>query len=276
MGIPHTLLPPFRESVHPAQGPPLAGDAGERSHSEIQSWLRDLGHALGFDVCIAANDQSRIVDGTPLGTGCCRELPPHVTSADGIEAVRLIDVLWLDRDSGRVAGGFEVEQSTSIYSGIVRLFDLALGVPDESIGGLFLVAQVDREDEVRAQLERPAFTIWDSSRPTFYSASASSPPVPSTRFRLISQAVNATSVKTRFSPHFHHEVKRGKQIRLELYVDRFHDDERDPYDREQWNRDAAKISSRVLITEREIHGMQLAIHSLEADGLDEVDSGLCR
>lgn len=35
--------------------------------------------------------------------------------------MRLIDVLWLERGSGRVAGAFEVEHTTSIYSGIVRL-----------------------------------------------------------------------------------------------------------------------------------------------------------
>jgi type II restriction enzyme len=134
-----------------------AADAGDQSHAEIQSWLRDLGHSLGFDVWIASNDQSRIVDGKPLATGCCRELPSHVTSADGVDAVRLIDVLWLDRTAFHVAAGFEVEHSTSIYSGIVRLLDLALGVPEQAIGGLFLVAPDDREEEVRAQLQRPAF-----------------------------------------------------------------------------------------------------------------------
>jgi type II restriction enzyme len=71
--------------------------------------------------------------------------------------VRLIDVLWLDRTTFHVAAGFEVEHSTSIYSGIVRLLDLALGVPQQAIGGLFLVAPDDREEEVRAQLQRPAF-----------------------------------------------------------------------------------------------------------------------
>ena len=60
----------------------------------------------------------------------------------------------------RIAGtsqpAFEVEHSTSIYSGIVRLLDLALGsdTPDHD---LFLVAPDDRENEVRAQLRRPAF-----------------------------------------------------------------------------------------------------------------------
>jgi type II restriction enzyme len=70
--------------------------------------------------------------------------------------VRLIDVLWLDAATGQVAAAFEVEHTTSIYSGIVRLLDLALGSPAASGMRLFLVAPDDRE-EVRAQLQRPAF-----------------------------------------------------------------------------------------------------------------------
>lgn len=57
-----------------------------------------------------------------------------------------------------MAAAFEVEHTTSIYSGIVRLLDLALGAAAESARGLFLVAPDDREDEVRAQLVRPAFS----------------------------------------------------------------------------------------------------------------------
>ncbi len=50
-----------------------------------------------------------------------------------------------------------MEHTTSIYSGIVRLLDLALGPAEESAQGLFLVAPDGRENDVRAQLARPAF-----------------------------------------------------------------------------------------------------------------------
>jgi type II restriction enzyme len=40
----------------------------------------------------------------------------------------------------------------------VRLLDLALGISGKSVKGLFLVAPDDREEEVRAQLRRPAFS----------------------------------------------------------------------------------------------------------------------
>ncbi len=69
--------------------------------------------------------------------------------------VRLIDVLWLQGDA--VAAAFEIEHSTSIYSGIVRLLDLAPGGASSLADSLFLVAPDDREAQVRAQLMRPAF-----------------------------------------------------------------------------------------------------------------------
>lgn len=135
----------------------LAAQAGDRTHTEVQGWLRDLGHSLGFDVWIASNDRSRQHGGGKLGDGCLATLPEPLASAAGVDMVRLIDVLWLDRDRPAVAAAFEVEHSTSIYSGIMRMLDLALGAGGESVRGLFLVAPDNREEEVRAQLMRPAF-----------------------------------------------------------------------------------------------------------------------
>ncbi|MFZ5496537.1 MAG: type II restriction endonuclease [Verrucomicrobiota bacterium] len=129
----------------------------ERSHTEVQGWLRDLGRALGFDVWIAANDANRTLANGRLGDGCMETLPAAISSAPGGEAIRLIDVIWLERTAARVVAAFEVEHTTSIYSGIVRLLDLALGVPEHAVKGLFLVAPDEREDEVREQLRRPAF-----------------------------------------------------------------------------------------------------------------------
>ena len=130
---------------------------GDHSHSRMQAWLRDLGRALGFDVWIAANDRGRAFGGAPLGDGCLAVLPDALRAAPGYDAIRLIDVLWLEKSAGRVAAAFEVEHSTSIYSGIVRLLDLALSDATGATKGLYLVAPDAREDDVRSQLARPAF-----------------------------------------------------------------------------------------------------------------------
>jgi type II restriction enzyme len=128
----------------------------DTTHTEIQGWLRDLGLGLGFDVWIAANDRSRDYQEGCLGDGCLECLPAEVDGAG--ESVRLIDVVWLEAGAGRVAAAFEVEHSTSIYSGIVRMLDLALGSAVGAGTTMFLVAPDDRRDEVAQQLRRPAFS----------------------------------------------------------------------------------------------------------------------
>ena len=129
----------------------------DHTHTEIQGWLRDLGLALGFSVWVASNDQSRSWQGGKLGDGCLTALPPAMAAARGSEAVRLIDIIWIDTAGGQAIAAFEVEHSTSIYSGIVRMLDLAMGGTAAPPEGLFLVAPDGREKDVRAQLVRPAF-----------------------------------------------------------------------------------------------------------------------
>ncbi|MDX8477951.1 type II restriction endonuclease [Mesorhizobium sp. VK24D] len=130
---------------------------GDHTHTEVQGWLRDLGLAVGYDVWVAANDRSRPFGSGKLGDRCLECLPASPTTP-GLEAIRLIDVLWLDKSSGRIVAAYEVEHTTSIYSGIVRMLDLALGDDAHALEGLFLVAPDGREEEVRAQLARPAFS----------------------------------------------------------------------------------------------------------------------
>jgi type II restriction enzyme len=129
------------------------GKEGDRTHTEIQGWLRDLGRALGFSVWVAANDRARLLGSGRLGDGCVDALPPALAE---VAAVPLIDVIWLDQGGEQVAAAFEVEHTTSIYSGIMRMLDLASG-PAQAVRGLYLVAPDAREGDVRKQLARPAF-----------------------------------------------------------------------------------------------------------------------
>ena len=129
----------------------------DRTHTEIQGWLRDLGIALGFGVWVASNDRKRPCGEGRLADGCLTRLPEALESAGAVETIRLIDVLWVEPTTGRVAAAFEVEHTTSIYSGIVRMLDLALGFCQAG-QSLFLVAPDAREADVREQLKRPAFS----------------------------------------------------------------------------------------------------------------------
>lgn len=147
-----------REAADQANKALLRAREEDRTHTDIQGWLRDIGVALGFKVWVASNDRNRIYSGGRLGDGCLDSLPPTMAHAPAFEAIRLIDVLWIDAATEQVVAAFEVEHTTSIYSGIVRMLDLALGLPAQPAHALFLVAPDAREGDVRDQLLRPAFS----------------------------------------------------------------------------------------------------------------------
>lgn len=130
----------------------------DHTHTEIQGWIRDLGWNLGYDVWIASNDKSRMYQGDRLGQGCLEQLPQSLQQNQGAGLISLIDVLWLAKGEDKIAAAFEVEHSTSIYSGIVRMLDLALGFPEHGNASFFLVAPDAREKDVRTQFARPAFS----------------------------------------------------------------------------------------------------------------------
>lgn len=148
-------LAKVRELTATQQKELQAAREGDRTHTEVQGWLRDLGNDLGFDVWVAANDRTRPLGAGRLGDGCLAELPANIASQQGADSVRLIDVLWLT--GGQVAAAFEVEHTTSIYSGILRLLDLSTGSSANTHLHMFLVAPDSRENDVRDQLLRPAF-----------------------------------------------------------------------------------------------------------------------
>jgi type II restriction enzyme len=123
-------------------------------HTQAQHVLIRIGRALGYDVFVARNDRNRVCAGDSFASLTIPTLPPLGLPPDVQQTVELIDVLWFDRHSGKPACAFEVEQSTSIYSGILRMKDLALSVPDQQCH-FYLVAPEAREHEVVAQMLRP-------------------------------------------------------------------------------------------------------------------------
>lgn len=130
--------------------------AEERLHTKIQFQLAELGRALGYDVLVARNDRSAQYQGTPLGYRCLERLPDLGLPPEVHATAELIDVLWLYRGEAKIASAFEVEKSTSIYSGILRLTDMALSIPGKE-DHLYLVAPAVREKEIVDQLKRPMF-----------------------------------------------------------------------------------------------------------------------
>lgn len=145
-----------REESAAAQKLWMQARESDVTHTQIQGWLRDLGISLGFDIWIASNDRNREYGTGLLADGCLKQWPQGAEK--GLDSVRLIDVIWFVAGNAQVAAAFEVEHSTSIYSGIVRMLDLALGTQVGATSTLFLVAPDNRRDEVAQQLKRPAFS----------------------------------------------------------------------------------------------------------------------
>src|SRR5256886_702792 len=126
-------------------------------HTEIQHALLMLGRDMGFDLWVARNDRSKTWNGTSLGSlpGTVKELPTQFNEATN-RTIELIDVLWLKGNS--IIAAFEVEATTSVYSGLLRMSDLLALQPNLSIN-LFLVAPDDRRDKVESELMRPTFKL---------------------------------------------------------------------------------------------------------------------
>lgn len=129
----------------------------EVDHTNIQGILRDIGLALGHKVWIASNDRNRTYKEGRLYEGCLEKLPESLKKTSHSDIISLIDVLWLEQES--VVAAFEVEHSTSIYSGLLRMLDLANSEIGENLKGIYLVAPDKRELEVHAQISRPSFQL---------------------------------------------------------------------------------------------------------------------
>ncbi len=65
-----------------------------------------------------------------------------------------IDVVW--KEEFRINAAFEVENSTAIYSGLLRFADLNIVAPNTTYP-MFIVAPAERRNRVREQLLRPVF-----------------------------------------------------------------------------------------------------------------------
>jgi hypothetical protein len=71
-----------------------------------------------------------------------------------LRTIRNIDVIWIGE--GSIEAAFEIESTTSIYSGLLRLADLIALVPGISIP-LFIVAPDERRRNVVREVTRPTF-----------------------------------------------------------------------------------------------------------------------
>lgn len=125
-----------------------------RDHIEIQWQLIQLGLEHGYDVYVAKNDRNQTYNGHRLGEDCIEQLSLTGFSDAAISIIEYIDVIWLNEEY--IVKMFEVESTTSIYSGILRMSDFVVKVPNLSVD-MYIVAPKQDEEKVRKQINRPTF-----------------------------------------------------------------------------------------------------------------------
>ena len=125
-------------------------------HAEIQWLLLKLGNDMGLDVWVARNDRHREVRGRRFADlpRLKEDLPLQFDQATN-RTIELIDVLWLKGNA--IVSAFEIESTTSIYSGLLRMADLISMQPNLNIP-LYLVAPDERRQKVFAEVTRPTFS----------------------------------------------------------------------------------------------------------------------
>jgi predicted RNA-binding protein len=127
-----------------------------REHTEIQWHLLKLGADMGFDLWAARNDRNKSWDSKKFTdfSKLKSELPLQFDDATN-RTIELIDVLWLKGNA--IIAAFEVESTTSIYSGLLRMSDLVSMQPNLTMP-LYLVAPDDRREKVITEVNRPTFS----------------------------------------------------------------------------------------------------------------------
>ncbi len=110
---------------------------------------------MGLKVWVVRNDRNRDVKGhrfTDL-PNLVSQLPRQFDEGT-TKTIELIDVLWLQGNA--IVAAFEIESTTSIYSGLLRMSDLIVMQPNLNIA-LYIVAPDERREKVVSEINRATF-----------------------------------------------------------------------------------------------------------------------
>ena len=120
-------------------------------HVKMQWKLARLGRAAGERVWVPVGDQAKlkkVYEFSSFDTEFSAGIDlPH-------SYVENIDVVW--KQEFRIGAAYEIENSTAIYSGLLRFADLNILAPN-TIYPMFVVAPTSKKNRLREQLRRPTF-----------------------------------------------------------------------------------------------------------------------
>lgn len=132
-----------------------------RESMQIQGLLAKIGAAMGCKIWLPRADRSRVLKAWTPEPGQLLESLPLAFDSTTIATIEQIDVLWLNGRS--IVRAFEVEHTTSIYSGLLRMADLVALQPNLKVK-LHIVASIERREKVLREMRRPVFSLLEGFR----------------------------------------------------------------------------------------------------------------
>lgn len=127
-----------------------------RESIKMQALIAAIGERMGLSVWIPKADRGAVLREWQAASGTLLERLPLNYDDTTLRTIEQIDVLWLRRRS--IVRAFEVEHSTSVYSGILRMADLLALQANMDIK-LHLVAPETKREKVFQQIRRPVFSL---------------------------------------------------------------------------------------------------------------------
>lgn len=129
-----------------------------RESIKIQALIAEIGSQMGMSIWIPRNDRKAVLTKWQDENNVLLNRLPLNYDETTIKTIEQIDVLWLKKRS--IVRAFEVEHTTSIYSGILRMADLLALQPNMNIK-LHIVAPFERREKVFQEVQRPVFSLLD-------------------------------------------------------------------------------------------------------------------
>jgi hypothetical protein len=133
-------------------------EAEVRESIRIQALIANIGISMGLSIWIPRNDRAAVLKELNADTPQLLDRLPLNYDDTTLRTIEQIDVLWLRGRS--IARAFEVEHTTSVYSGILRMADLLALQPNMDIK-LHIVAPLARREKVFNEIRRPVFSLLD-------------------------------------------------------------------------------------------------------------------
>ena len=127
-----------------------------RESMQVQGLLARIGTMMNFSIWLPKADRSRVLKVWKPAPGELIDELPLGYDPSTIKTIEQIDVLWLRKRS--IVRAFEVEHTTSVYSGLLRMADLVALQPNINIK-LHIVAPADRQEKVLQEIRRPVFSL---------------------------------------------------------------------------------------------------------------------